>query len=454
MKRKITALVLATLMAVSMSGCASKPATTGEAPAPAAPAQEAPAPAAQEPAAKAEEVKIQFMHSMVEQDRVDLIQKICDDFHAANPSITVEQVPVDEDSYQTKITALGGSGKLPETMELTQNFAKLLAKNEFLDYDATKAVVDGVGLDNIYAGAVEAMKTEDGANLTAAPMAGWVQGIWYSKKAFADKGLKAPSTWEDIMTAAKAFNDPANKKYGIAMPTTNGEFTEQVFSQFALSNGANVFDNTGKANFDTPEMKEALAYYNELAQYTMPGSNDVPEVKDAFMNGAAPMAIYSTWILGSIFEAGNSADLGFAIPSHKDQAAFGNITGIGIAADLEDARKQAAVAFTTYLLSDANNIKWLHMSPGGMQPIFKSVATNPTFLDNEVLKSFAPISQDISGAFAELKLFGTVEGKNFVNMGDVTAKNIISSCVYDIVVQKADVDASMKKAQAEIEAIK
>ncbi|SEO12314.1 ABC transporter substrate-binding protein [Paenibacillus sp. OV219] len=398
-------------------------------------------------------VKIQFMHSMVEQDRVEIIQKMIDAFHTANPNITVEQVPVDEDSYQTKITALGGSGKLPETMELTQDMAKLLAKNEFLDLDTTKTIIDGIGEDNIYKGALDAMKTEDGANYTAVPMAGWVQGIFYNKKMFDAKGLKAPSSWADILAAAKAFNDPANKKYGIALPTANTEFTEQAFSQFALSNGANVFDENGKANFDTPEMKAALDYYKELAQYTMPGSNDVPEVKDAFMSGAAPMAIYSTWILGSVYDAGTAADLGFVVPSNKEQAAFGNITGIGVAADIDDAKKDAAVKFTTFMLLEENNIKWLHMSPGGMQPILKSVASNQEYLNNDILKAFAPISQDISGAFANLKLFGTVNGKNFANMGDVTSKKIVSNAVYNSIIQKADVESELKKAQSEIEAI-
>ena len=48
-------------------------------------------------------------------------------------------------------------------------------------------------------------------------------------------------------------------------------------------------------------MAKALAFYKALAATTMPGSNDVMEIKDAFMNGSAPMAVYSTYILPAVF---------------------------------------------------------------------------------------------------------------------------------------------------------
>ncbi len=81
--------------------------------------------------------------------------------------------------------------------------------------------------------------------------------------------------------------------------------TEQSFSQFALSNQANVFNAEGKITLDTPEMMQALTYYRDLAANTMPGSNDIMEVKDAFMNGTAPMAIYSTYILPAVIKEGD-----------------------------------------------------------------------------------------------------------------------------------------------------
>lgn len=189
-----------------------------------------------------EKVEIQFMHSSVEQDRLDVINKLISKFEKENPDIKIKQVPVEEDAYNTKVVTLARSGKLPEVMEVSQDFAKVMDKDELINRDSVKNVIDKFGKSNYYSGALNLVKTEDGKSYIAAPISGWVQGIWYDKEQFAQKGLKEPSTWDDIINAAKAFNDPANKKYGIAIPTAESTMSEQAFSQFALSNNANVLD--------------------------------------------------------------------------------------------------------------------------------------------------------------------------------------------------------------------
>ena len=90
-------------------------------------------------------------------------------------------------------------------------------------------------------------------------------GIWCNTAMLKEKGFDVPQNWDDVLEIAKAFYDPDNKQYGIALPTPESAFSEQVFSQFAISNGANVFDADGNVTIDTPEMKEALDFYKELS---------------------------------------------------------------------------------------------------------------------------------------------------------------------------------------------
>ena len=396
------------------------------------------------------QVTVEFMHSMVEQERLDQINEIIAEFEKENPDIKIKQIPVDEDSYQTKITTLGSSGKLPAIIEVSNNYAKVMAKNEFVDYEAVNKVIQDKGADSFYDGALRVLKTEDGANYAAVPISGWVQGVWYNKKAFQEKGLKEPETWEDILAAAKAFNDPANKKYGIALATAKSVMTEQVFSQFALSNGANVLNGEGKAALDTPEMKEAIEYYKELAKYTMPGSNDVSQVKDAFLNGSAPMAIYSTYILPAAYKEGITDDLGYAVPTKKLGAAFGVVSALTITNGLDEKQKAAAEKFVSYMLKDQSNAKWILMSPGGLQPVIKSVATSPDYTSNEIVKTFAAFSSDLTSSFNNLQMFGVVDGKNFIIMGDITNAGIIGGMINEIVVNNKDIAANMKTAQEQI----
>ncbi|STI18093.1 ABC transporter substrate-binding protein [Escherichia coli] len=83
---------------------------------------------------------------------------------------------------------------------------------------------------------------------------------------------------------------------------------------------------------------QALTYYRDLAANTMPGSNDIMEVKDAFMNGTAPMAIYSTYILPAVIKEGDPKNVGFVVPTEKNSAVYGMLTSLTITGRAKDRR--------------------------------------------------------------------------------------------------------------------
>lgn len=449
--KKLTVLTIAMALVLSLTACggSNAPAASNTTPA----ASSAAGPKAEPAAPAGGTTKIQFMHTMIEQERQEIIENLITAFESANADIDVEQIPTDEDSYDTKITSLGGSGQLPNIMEFSQEQAKMNAKNGFVDYSVVREAIEAKGESAFFSGVLDVIKTEDGAEYIGVPVGGWVQGIWYDKAQFSEKNLAAPDSWENILAAAKAFSDPTNRKYGIALPTASDGFAQQSFSQFAMSNNANVLNAEGKASFNTPEMIEALAFYKELYQYTMPGSNDVTAVKDAFMNGSAPMAIYSTYMIPSLNEAGTIGNAGFAIPQNKSQSVYGHIGLLSAKADMDEAEKAATVKFLQFMLEDSNNIAWLHMSPGGQQPVIKAVADSSAYLDNEVIKSFAAIADDIAAGFNSIKAFGSVDGKNFLVMGDITSSNLIPEAVNRVTVKGEQPEAVAEAIQKELEKI-
>ncbi len=395
-------------------------------------------------------VTIKFMHGMIEEERQAVIQGLIDDFAKEYPWITVEQMPTDDGGdYDTKLTALAGSAEMPAIIEVNQNRAKWLAGNELTDFDAIRTVIEGVS-GKYYDAVLKINTSEDGANYIGVPMGGWVQGIWYNRKAFDEKGLNAPDTWENIMAAAKAFHDPANKKYGIALPTVDAPFSEQSFSQFALSNDANALDSEGNASFNTPDMVEALTFYKELYQYSIQGSNNTTEVQDAMLNGSVPMGIYSTYILSALIKAGMADDYGFALVTNKDSASYGSIGMLAITDGLKEEQREAAILFVSYLTREENNIRWLHMAPGGQQPVMEGIAENEAYLNNEVIQGFAELSPAISAAFDSISLFGNVDGKNFMSMGTITSSNVISKAVYEVTVNGGDPQAVAEDTQKQI----
>ncbi|TWT27269.1 ABC transporter substrate-binding protein [Planomicrobium sp. CPCC 101110] len=396
-------------------------------------------------------VSIEFMHSQVEQDRITVINDIIEKFEAANPDIQVEPVPVEEDAYNTKIVTLASAGELPEVIEVGQDYARVMDKDQLIDKEAVQTVIDGVGADNFYEGALKLLGTEDGSGYTGMPIHGWVQGIWYDKEKLEAEGFAEPESWDDVLEVAKAFTE--GKNYGIAIPTVEGGFSEQAFSQFALSNNANVLDAQGELTLNTPEMQEALQFYKDLSQYTMPGSNDVTEVNDAFMNGTVPMAIYSTYILPGVFEQGNAENIGFAIPANKTQAVYGTASALTIAAGLEDAQKEAAQKFVTFMAEPENMTDWVLMSPGGAQPVSNLVTESEAYKSNEVVQAFGDLSTEIANSFNEIQVFGLVDGKNFLKMGDISSSGEIPKMINGVTVGEQDVEEALTTAESNIQKV-
>lgn len=398
-------------------------------------------------------VTIEFMHSSVEQERLAVITDLISKFEKENPNIKVKQVPVEEDAYNTKVVTLASSGKLPAVIEVGQDYAKVMDKDELIDKDAVKSIISKVGEDKYYEGALKLLKTEDGKNYTGVPISGWVQGIWYNKQMLADKGFAEPKNWDDVLKIAKAFTNSGSKKYGIAIPTVEGGFSEQAFSQFALSNNANMFDSKGDLTLNTPEMKEALNYYKELSKYTMPGSNDVTEVKDAFMNGSAPMAVYSTYILPAVYEEGKTNNIGFVIPTEKTKAVYGTVSAYTISSGLDDEQKAAAKKLVEFMAKPENNTKLVLMSPGGSQPVNKDVTESKEYKENKVVNSFGELSTEIASAFDNIQVFGLVDNKNFLIMGDVTSSGAVAKLINEVTVGGKSVDSAIKEAGEKLKGV-
>jgi len=396
-------------------------------------------------------VAIEFMHSSVEQERQAVISRLIDRFQQENPDITVKQVPVEEDAFNTKIITLARTGALPEVIETSHDYAKVMDKEQLVDRKAIGDVIAAVGEQNFYDGVLRIVRTEDGAAWNGVPISAWLQGVWYKKDVLESAGLSEPQNWQQLLEAAQKLSDPAQKKYGIALPTAESVMTEQAFSQFALSNNANVFDASGSITLNTPEMEQALEMYRQLAETTMPGSNNVMEIKDAFMNGAAPMAIYSTYILPAVFKEGNPANLGFMVPTEQSAAVFGTITSLTISNGQAADETAAAEKFVTFMHKAENEAEWVMMSPGAAFPANKGVTDTALWKDNEVIKAFGQLPYDLIAQYPNMQVFGSVGDKNFTRMGDVTGSGVINSAVHNVTVGKKDLKQTLVEGQAKLE---
>jgi len=425
-----------------------------------------------------EPVEFEFWVSQTESDRLATIKVIAETYMAMNPDITIKVISVEENDLPQNIQAAVSAGNIPPLLELGAENAINFGSEGIIDLDMTLELINDIGLNNFYKGALELVETPQKGTYYAVPFHGWVQGIWYRTDWFEEAGLEPPGTWETIEKAAEYFYDIDNNQYGILVGTTEENYTEQCFTQFAISNNARIFDKNGNVVFNSPEMREAVEYYTNLAKFNPPGPQTW-RARDYYLQGKMAMFFYSTYIMDDLailenaagsLTGDNFADLtgtdfdpdladktGFVpIISNTDDSSYGVIVALALTEQENEAVSQAARDFAKYLYTNDAYITWLHMAPGGMNPVLKGISDDPDFLNDPkgLYNNYGEekMNEIISG-LSEIKRFGIVEGNVIEAYGDIFSQNIIPQMIYKITQQGMDIDSTMDWAESEIEKI-
>ena len=114
-----------------------------------------------------------------------------------------------------------------------------------------------------------------------------------------------PKDWAGLKAMAKAMQDKAGAKWGIGLQA-GGTGSWQSVMPFAWSNGANLSKDGKSYSFDTPEMQEAVKYYQS---YFTDGISDkaapaTPTTEPDFVSGKVPMFISGPWEMSAVEKVG------------------------------------------------------------------------------------------------------------------------------------------------------
>ena len=422
-------------------------------------------------------VAFEFWSTETQSDRQATIQVLIDTYEALNPDVSIKLIPVDENDMAAQLQTASSAGTLPAMIEIGAENAVAFGVDGLMNVDATQALIDRVGADSFYEGAMKLVESEDGEPY-ALPYHGWVQGIWYRSDWFEEAGLEAPDTWENIQKAAEYFYKPAENQYGILVGTKPENYAEQCFTPFAMSNGARLFDSDGNLIFNSPEMKEAVEFYAELAKYNPPGPQTW-RARDYYLQGKMAMFFYSTYIMDDLslaevaagsLTAENFSDLAGKdfdpelvdhtkmqpLITNTETAGYGVVVTMGLINQPDEAKTQAAADFLRYLYTPNAYITFLHMAPGGMNPVIKGIASNARYQNDPkgIFKHYGPEKMaEISEGMNDIVSFSIVDGKKINAATEVTTQQIIPQMLYKITQEGMDVDAAMAWAEKEMKAL-
>ncbi|WED23656.1 ABC transporter substrate-binding protein [Vibrio sp. JC009] len=426
----------------------------------------------------AQATTVEFWTTLTQSDRMQTIEVMADVFEALNPGIDVKVVGVDENDIPKQIAAAAAANTLPDMIEVGSNLSLAFAEQGIVDLDATTDVVNKLGKERIYKGALKMIEDPQNHKFVAVPYRGWVQGIWYRADWFKDAGLEPPTTWENIEKAAKYFNKPEENQYGILIGTKADSFAEQVYTQFALSNDAAQFNKDGELVFNSKAQKETLDFYKNLSEFTPPGPQTW-RARDYYLQGKLAMFFYSTYIMddialaeaaanslnsenfkdlkGAAFDPNLAKNTRLATTITKTSpSTFGTLVGFSIMKNDNKDEVEATKAFIEYLNEKDQVVAYSHMAPGGHLPMLRDIAEDEEFLNDPkgIFNRYGKESiKEIIAGFDNIKNFSVVDGKAFPKSGEIFSKQIIPRMVYSAVIEDQDSAKSLDWAETEMQKV-
>jgi multiple sugar transport system substrate-binding protein len=406
MKKTLSMLLVFIMMATLVAGCTTKAATNE----PEATTTEAPAENAEVSEADATEpVEITFWHAMSGANE-EAIQKITNDFMAANPNVTVTLIH--QGGYRDLFDKLMASAKAEQLPTISQIYSNRLSwyVSKGLVEDLTPFMDDSeVGFTNADYEDIPKMFLDDGiwdGKHYALPLNKSQMVLYYNEGMLEEAGVEVPTTWEEWTEVSAALTidkdgDGEPEIYGTVFE--NGLSTD-IIPWFKQAGGTTIDDASGDILFDTPAAKEAVTFLNNMIQNKSARlAGDDKKQNVPLQQGRAAMCVASTSALPYIErDTMEGISINCApLPSHKtnDQLFYGtNVTMFNTASQ---AQKAAAWNYVKFLTNTENTAYF--GSQTGYIPVRKSAQEVPVFkavLEAKPMKKvpFASMDTGFQGA--------------------------------------------------------
>jgi len=317
----------------------------------------------------------------------DKLPELAKGFEAANPGVKVEVTAIPWDAAHAKFATAITAGKTPDAAMVGTTWMGEFATA----LDPTPASIDK---SVFFEGAQKT--TEVGGTSYGVPWYVETRLVYYRKDLAAKAGFTTlPTDWAGLKAMAKAMQDKAGAKWGINLQA-GGQGSWQTILPFAWSNGAEVATaDQKKFTFDTPEMAEAVKYYQSfftdgIAAKQLPEGSTEP----SFANGSVPMFISGPWMMGAVEKVGGAGfkDKYGVMPMPKQKTATSFVGGSDLVVFKNSKNRDSAWKFIQWLSEPATQVKWYGLTTD--LPSVKSAWQDPALTADEKLAVFGKQLED------------------------------------------------------------
>lgn len=314
-------------------------------------------------AQSASAVEIEYWQYVFE-TRVKAMDRLIENFQAANPDITVKQVTFPYADYQTRVVAATMAKKGPDVMQLFYGWTDQFVKGKVLQ-PLDPAAFPHDKIESEFFPIVTAMKR--GEDYYGLPTAVRSLALFYNKKLFDEAGVtEPPRTLDEMVEVGKkiAKQDSAGnfETVGITLDMAGQDhhwWREVLVRQFG---GAPYSDDGKTVAYNDGSGAKALEFYTNLQTKDKVGmAGFMDEGQAAFRAGRAGMTIDGTFRLGA-FRSITDFDWAVAeLPVGADGKAsnYASYFANGIGSGATGEELEASQKFLAYISSEEAMKIWL-----------------------------------------------------------------------------------------------
>lgn len=207
------------------------------------------------------------------------------EFMAEHPGVRIVHEQLDWSNGLDKITVAIAARSGPDVIELGSTWMpQFMGANALAPIDVSEIADDMTGLEAV---------TREGL-VYGIPWFGTANIIYYNKDLFAQAGItEIPKTWAELKEASEKIAALGADVYGYSIKIGGRFTTWQKFYPFVWSNGGRTLnDDWTRAMVTEEPFVEALAFYQELAESSLVGTQE--EIRQAFMMGKVGMMMDGT----------------------------------------------------------------------------------------------------------------------------------------------------------------
>jgi len=195
----------------------------------------------------------------------------------------------------------------------------------------------------------------------------WI--IYWNKELFEQKGLKYPTTFEEMVTAAEALTDKSAGTYGFVARGLKNANTP-VWTSFMLGYGATPLDSNGNLATTSEGAVEAAKLYQRLMTKSAPvgvSGFNWAEAQSAFLQGKIGMWFDGVGFAPPIEDPEKSrvvGKVGYGVMPAGPKARAAATTGDGIGVTEASKNKEAAYLFCQWVISHDMGARLLQAGAG------------------------------------------------------------------------------------------